>query len=204
MNRSGNMRASPLISIAVIAALRATPGTMPMPTVSRCVVAREAATAVRPPAQKQSSTIHSSSSPNASISRAQGTRSSGGRSRRNIAPRRTDGCSRVMPGSPDRGDAARAGRSSSCAPRRGRRRSAAHAAQLHMRASGKSSLMPPAPCTWMARSMIFNAVFGPATLIALISTAAALLAHGVHQPRRLERQQAHHLELDARLCDPVP
>ena len=45
----------------------------------------------------------------------------------------------------------------------------------YIEASGKSSLMPPAPWTWMARSMILRATFGAATLMALISTAAALL-----------------------------
>ena len=42
----------------------------------------------------------------------------------------------------------------------------------YMNASGKSSETPPPPWTWIARSMIFRATLGVATLIAAISVRA--------------------------------
>ena len=95
-NLPGNSRSTPANSIAVMAALRATAATMPMPTVIVSVLASAATTAVSPPAQKQSSTIHSSSKPADSTKRANTTRSSGGRSRRNIAPNETDAAGAVI------------------------------------------------------------------------------------------------------------
>ena len=70
-------------------------------------------------------------------------------------------------------------------------------------ASGKSSVTPPPPCTWMARSTIFSAMLGAATLIAAISVCACLVADRVHQVGGLEREQPDHLDVDARLGDPV-
>src|SRR3990167_6575699 len=45
-------------------------------------------------------------------------------------------------------------------------------AQPNMAASGKSSLTPPPPCTWIAASITFCATFGATTLMAEISVMA--------------------------------
>ena len=81
------------------------------------------------------------------------------------------------PRAPPRADgrAVRAGRSSSCAPRRGRRRGAACGCARTARRAGSRRETPPPPWTWIARSMTFSATCGAATLIAAISVRACLL-----------------------------
>ena len=55
---------------------------------------------------------------------------------------------------------------------------------------------------WRGRSTR-SAMFGTTTLMAEISIRGALVADGVHQPRRLQREQAGLLDLDARVGDPL-
>ncbi len=67
---------------------------------------------------------------------------------------------------------ARGGRSRACAPRPDRPPGAACAgARTSTRAGSRRSRRPP-PCTWIARSITFRAMFGAATLIAAISVRA--------------------------------
>ena len=68
--RPGPMLASVAISMAVIAAVRATAGRMPRPTVRRSVTASAAAASGGAVVKKQSSMSHSSSTPPASSRRA--------------------------------------------------------------------------------------------------------------------------------------
>ena len=70
-------------------------------------------------------------------------------------------------------------------------------------ASGKSSLTPPPPWAWMARSITRSAMFGHDHLDGRDLDAGALVADGVHQPGRLQREQAGLLDLDAGVGDPL-
>ena len=83
---------------------------------------------------------------------------------------RWTGSPRARPGGP-----ARPGPARPCAPRRGRRRSAACGSPAYDAASGKSWDSPPAPCTWIALSRISWTTFGVAILIAWISVCAPRL-----------------------------
>ena len=73
-----------------------------------------------------------------------------------------------------------------------------------MWASGKSSLTPPAPWTWMARSMIRRAMFGAATLMArdLDARRALLPTVSISQAVFSVSSRACSM-LDPRLGDPV-
>ena len=81
----------------------------------------------------------------------------------------------MSPRSRPHSPAARAARWSSCAPRRARPRGAASARGPRAARAACRRRRPPAPCTWIARSMIRCAISGAATLIAAISVRACRL-----------------------------
>ena len=93
--------------------------------------------------------------------------------------------------------AARGGRSAACAPRRDRRRGAACGRARTSTASGQSSETPAPPKSWIARSITVRGEPGRDHLDRRDLEARALVADGVHQPRRLQREQARLLDLDA-------
>ena len=72
-----------------------------------------------------------------------------------------------------------------------------------MAASGKSSLTPPPPWAWMARSTTRKRHVGRHDLDRRDLHRRALVADRVHQPRRFEGEQTGLLDLDAAVGDPL-
>ncbi len=70
-------------------------------------------------------------------------------------------------------------------------------APAYAAASGKSSLMPPPPCSWMARSMTSHAICGTAALISETSERAPSDADGVELPGGVEDEQTSRVDVDA-------
>ena len=88
-------------------------------------------------------------------------------------------------------------RSCGCGLRRDRRRVRRVRWLAYMRARPKSLVTPPPPWAWIASSMMRRAMLGAADLDHRDLQAGGLVAGLVHHVRRLEAEQAVHLDVRA-------